>query len=63
MGWWMMPFGMVAIWVVWGLIVYAVYRQLSRPSTSPLTVLKSRYAKGEISHDEYVRLKKEIKED
>lgn len=58
--------GMIIFWVV--LIAAATYlvRSLShsggrdRDKSSPVEILKSRYASGEISHEEYQRMKREL---
>ncbi len=67
MGWWMM-FG--GIWMVlfWGgliaLVVWGVKKLTERNGSSskrdPLDIAKERYAKGEISEEEYQRLKKDL---
>ncbi|HWR45444.1 SHOCT domain-containing protein [Sporomusa sp.] len=63
---------MLPMLLFWGLILWGgivLVRTLSqrkqdvRPLTTAgtaLDILKERYAKGEISHDEYERIKKEI---
>ena len=67
MGWWMV-FG--GLWMVlfWGgliaLIVWAVARVTRRDNPTqrrdPLDVAKERYAKGEISQEEFEQLKKDL---
>ena len=67
MGWWMM-FGAVWMVIFWGglvaLIVWGVARLTGRDSSSqkqnPLDVAKERYAKGEISREEFDRIKKDL---
>lgn len=66
-GWWM-AFGgiwMIIFWVgfialvVWGIIKLS-QRDGSTPRHSPLDVAKERYAKGEISKEEFEQLKKDL---
>ena len=67
MGWWM---GFSIIWKVifWGglitLIVWGIKKLTERGSSSskhnPLDIAKERYAKGEISEEEFDRLKKDL---
>ena len=67
MGWWM-AFGwvwMVILWVgpialiVWG-IKKLTERGSSTPKYNPLDVAKERYAKGEMSREEFSQLKKDL---
>lgn len=67
MGWWMVFGGlwMLVFWV--GLIALVVWgisklsqRDGSTPRHSPLDVAKERYAKGEISREEFEQLKKDL---
>ncbi|AIY91101.1 hypothetical protein GACE_2077 [Geoglobus acetivorans] len=48
------------------LIIYLIVRetqpQVKEETKSSLEILKERYAKGEISHEEYERMKKELQE-
>lgn len=65
--WWFMPIFMILFWV---LIIWAVVAVLSGGSSSrtessngsesPLEVLKKRYARGEISKQEYQEKKREL---
>lgn len=64
-----MPFGglmmlilLVAIVVFTSLVIKGVTRK-DTSDDSPLTILKRRYAKGEIDKEEFERLKKEITDD
>ena len=67
MGWWMV-FGGIWMVVFWGgltvLIVWGVKKLTERggsPSKrDPLDIAKERYARGEISAEEYQRLKKDL---
>lgn len=69
-------FGMIFMWLFWGLVILALVggiRLLFRTGQSgggqsaptgqaqdPLTVLKTRYAKGEISKEEFEKIKADI---
>lgn len=67
MGWWMV-FGSIWMVVFWGgliaLIIWGVKKLTERggsPSKrDPLDIAKERYARGEISEEEYQRLKKDL---
>ncbi len=67
MGWWMV-FGGVWMVLFWGgliaLIVWGITklsgRGSSTPEHDPLDVAKERYAKGEISREEFNQLKKDL---
>ena len=67
MGWWMMLGGlwMVVFWgglialIVWG-ITKLSRRNGSTPKHDPLDVAKERYAKGEISKEEFEQIKKDL---
>ena len=61
------PFGMIFSLLFWGLIIYvvvkifqAIFRSIKSSSPSSLEVLKKRYAKGEISEEEFKRIKSEL---
>ncbi len=63
-GWWM-----IIVWlVVAGLIIWGIVAFARRGGTSssggagqtPLDIAKQRYARGEISKEEYERLKKDL---
>ncbi len=67
--WWFMPIFMILFWglVIWGIV--ALVRGLSAPrgsdsappaADSALEVLKKRYARGEITKEEYEEKKKDI---
>jgi len=67
MGWWMV-FGGAWMIIFWGgliaLIVWGITRLSGRsdstPKHDPLDVAKERYAKGEISREEFEQLKKDL---
>ena len=67
MGWWMM-FGGLWMVVLWGgliaLIVWGIKKVSERggstPKHSPLDMAKERYAKGEISREEFEQIKKDL---
>ena len=54
-GWWM-GFGMVLFWVVVGLAIWLLVRGGQAPSSGgpePKEILAERFARGEISEEEY----------
>ncbi len=67
MGWWMV-FGGVWMAIFWGgliaLLVWGITklgrRNGSSPKRDPLDVAKDRYAKGELSREEFQQLKKDL---
>lgn len=63
MGWWM-AFGMVWFAVFWGFIVWVVLRVAS-PSgdgrRGALDIAKERYARGEITREEFERLRSDLR--
>jgi putative membrane protein len=70
MGWWMM-FGGLLMLVFWGgiiaLIVWGVKKLVERGSGSditqkhdPLDIAKERYARGDISREEFEQIKKDL---
>ena len=67
MGWWM-AFGGLWMLVFWGgliaLIVWGITKLVRRSDTptkqNPLDMAKERYAKGEISREEFEQIKKEL---
>ena len=64
MGWWMVAW-MVVFWgglialIVWG-IKKLTERGGSTPKQDPLEIAKERYAKGEISREEFEQIKKDL---
>lgn len=63
MGWWMLlwwGFGVVVLVLLVWLIAKAVGGTSTRDDT-PEQILKRRYAKGEISHDEYRRRLEDVR--
>jgi putative membrane protein len=66
MGWWMVWGGvmMVLFWgAVIGLIVWGVSRATGGPRTngeSPLDIARRRYARGEITREEFERLRQDL---
>lgn len=67
MSWWMI-FGGVWMFIFWGgliaLIVWGITKLSGRgdatPKHNPLDVAKERYAKGEISREEFKQIKKDL---
>ena len=65
MGWWML-FGWVWFVVFWGLVIWAVTQLLNRPGRgegredSALEIAKRRYARGEISREEFEKLRHDL---
>lgn len=73
MGWWMM-FGGLFMLVFWGgiiaLIVWGVKKLVERGSgpanverADPLDIAKERYARGEISKEEFNQIKRDLSSD
>jgi putative membrane protein len=57
----MMFFSLAFLAAIIILIVWAVNRgRLGGPAESPLNILKARYARGEITREEYERMKQEL---
>jgi len=67
MGWWM-AFGGILFVLFWGaiiaLVVWGIKKATERGSTNekknPLDIAKERYAKGEISKEEFDKIKKDL---
>jgi len=65
LGWWMGGAWMLLFWgAIIALIVWVVKKVTNRDDStkkqSPLDIARERYAKGEISKDEFEQLKKDI---
>jgi putative membrane protein len=60
--WWIaMPLGMLAFWaLVIGLVVWGIRRFAPPRSDRPLEVVRERYARGEISREEYEHLRADL---
>ena len=71
MGWWML-FGSVWFVLFWGLIIWAVYSVISKLSGgqsnqgsregSPLDIARRRYARGEITKDQFDQIRRDLGE-
>jgi len=67
MGWWM-AFGGAWMFLFWGgliaLLVWGISKLTGNreadPKNNPVSIAKERYAKGEISREEFEQLKKDI---
>ena len=66
MGWWMLFGGLLSI-VFWGTIIYLIVALSRRPSqrghdasAEPIEILKQRYARGELSRNEYERMRSDL---
>jgi len=62
-GWWFMPLIPFAFLVLLALGVYYLFREFRREPSheeKALEILKKRYAKGEITREEYVKMKEEL---
>ncbi len=67
-GWWGMGLGMLLMIVFWGglialvtWIILRLVRSGQQPSSqAPLDIAKARYAKGEISKEEFEQIKKDL---
>lgn len=65
MDWSWIGFGIVHILLFWtlvviGIIAIATWLGGGRTRSSPLDILKARYAKGEVTRDEFERLRREL---
>jgi len=71
MGWWML-FGGIWMLVFWGLIIWFIVWGIQKitgkgksdtrtpPKRDPLDIAKERYARGEISKEEFDQIKKDL---
>jgi len=62
-GWWFMPLIPFAFLVLLALGVYYLFREFRKEPSheeKALEILKERYAKGEITREEYVKMKEEL---
>lgn len=62
----MYGFGFIFMILFWVLVIYGVYLVLKKSNhfnekSSPMEILKERYAKGEILKEEFEEMKKNIK--
>jgi putative membrane protein len=62
-------FGGMLMWIIWiaiiGVFIYLIMQATklrNRVGETPLEILKKRYAKGEITKEEFDRMKKDISE-
>ncbi len=67
-GWWMV-FGWIWMVVFWGLIIWAVAtllrylgtRDSTQPSSNAGTILEERFARGEITSDQFEEMRKALR--
>jgi putative membrane protein len=65
MGWWML-LGTLWFVIFWGVIIYFIFWAASRAGRerpadeSPLEILKRRYARGELSPEDFERMRREL---
>ena len=64
-----MGFGAIIMLLFWGAIIWLVLslvnispKKSEETSESALNILKNRYAKGEITREQYLEIEKEMKE-
>lgn len=68
-GWWMMGFGVLALGGVIALVVWAVmrgsegarYGRAGLPDDDPMAILKRRYARGEVTREEFERISEDLR--
>jgi putative membrane protein len=76
--WWMWLVGILVMFLFWGgviaLVIFAIRavartsRDKNEPSSTsyyqhnPIEILKERYARGEISRDEYIAMRRDLEE-
>jgi putative membrane protein len=71
MGWWML-FGSVGFVILWGLIIWAVVTVVSKlgggqsseesREDTPFDIAKRRYARGEITKDQFDQMRRDLGE-
>jgi len=67
MGWWML-FGSIWMLLFWGILIALIVwgitkfsrRNGSTPKREPMEIAKERYARGEISREEFEQIKKDL---
>ncbi len=65
-GWWVMFSMMAVFWIAvlviaaWAVSIFARRGPGHAPGTSPLDIAKQRYARGEITAEEFERLKRDL---
>lgn len=65
-GWWVMFSMMAVFWIAvlviaaWAVSIFARRGSGQAPGPSPLDIAKQRYARGEITADEFERLKRDL---
>jgi putative membrane protein len=65
MGWWMVM-GWVWFFIFWGAIIYLFFWAVGRLGSerrsedTPLEILKRRYARGEISKEQYEEMRRDL---
>ena len=65
---WFMPIGMIIFWglIIWGIVALVRYiissggNSTTLPSTSTIEILKTRYARGELSKEEFEDKKRDL---
>ena len=61
----MFCFGFLFMALFWGLVIYGIYFLIKQNATpqkhNALDILKARYAKGEITREEFENMKNDIK--
>lgn len=65
MGWWMV-IGSVWFVLFWGAVIYLIFwaagrgRSEERADETPLEILRRRYARGEITKEQFERMRQEL---
>ena len=60
MGWWMWFIPVIIILIIYFLFKNALQTENRQIVESPMEILKNRYAKGEISKEQFEEMKKDI---